>query len=162
MVRLFLSLIVGAGVFLAQAFPCAANPPGIRWWEDPQAVEALALTPEQSHRIEELIRQSRESRKERRKRIKELRRSIPRLLNAPELDEKEVLSTLAALGDLVNRQKQDLVAMRMQVRRVLSSEQFKKLLALNPNIMRQRWLPSNRLRVKRKNRRWSQETPRKR
>ena len=150
-VRFVRFLLAGAGLFLGLTSPCKADlRASVGWWQDPQVIETLVLMPEQSRRIEELIRQSRATREERKKRIRELRRSIPRLLNAPELDEKEVLSTLAALGALVNRQKQDLVAMRMYVRRVLSSEQFKKLLALNPNIMRQRWLPSNRLRVKRK------------
>jgi hypothetical protein len=35
----------------------------------------------------------------------------------------------------------------MQVRRVLSAEQFRLLVQLNPNVMRQRWLP-RRVQVK--------------
>jgi Spy/CpxP family protein refolding chaperone len=105
------------------------------------------LTPEQSHKIEALVEQSVERRKQGAKQIKELRRSIARLLSAPELDEAQVFSTLTASGELGTRQRRDIVTMRIQVRQVLSTEQFRKLLELHPKVMQQRWVP-RRIRVK--------------
>jgi hypothetical protein len=65
---------------------------------------------------------------------------ISDLLSQPELDEQKVLNTLATQLELRNARRRETVSMRLHVRQALTAEQFKKLLALNPRIMRQRWV----------------------
>ncbi len=131
--------------------PCQADPSGVGWWRDPEVVGALSLTPGQSRRIEELVRQSLKRRKERLGQIREVRREVFRLLGEPELREEKLWSLLKTLGELDQEQREDVVRMRLKVRRVLSKRQFEKLLELNPRIMRQRWF-SRKVRVRGKSR----------
>jgi Spy/CpxP family protein refolding chaperone len=141
MSRFLFFLVTGAILLLVQPAPCAAASSSLRWWDNPEIVEAVALTLQQRQQITTLIQQSQERRAELSQRVRKLRPEISRLLSEPELREQRLFTTLATLSELRKKQREDLITMRLRVRQVLSPSQFIKLLEQNPNIMRQRWVP---------------------
>jgi len=103
-------------------------------------VRALNLSDEQRHKIENLVQQGLKRREELTKQLSPLQRTISDLLSQPELDEQKVWGALATQLELRNARRKGIIAMRVHVRQALTVEQFKKLLELNPRIMRQRWV----------------------
>lgn len=110
------------------------------WWDDPKTVESLHLTDEQRKKIAAIVEQSQKKRRELNAQLVPLRHVVPDLLSQPELDEQKVQSTLKTQNDLRWARVQEMASMRIQVRKVLSAEQFKKLQALHPLVMRKRWV----------------------
>lgn len=135
------SLAASISLLLAWPLFCHAQPSSVQWWDDTNVVETIGLTAEQQQQIRMLVQRSHEERATLRPKIKELQKTVSQLLGAPQLDEQQIFTTLTALSELYFRQRKDVVTMRVRVRQVLSPEQFDKLLALKPNVMRQRWVP---------------------
>jgi Spy/CpxP family protein refolding chaperone len=147
----FLSLFLLGSVclFWLQALAVFADPPRVNWWNDPQVIETLALTPEQRQKIDDLVQQSFKTRQELNSKLAPLQRQIPDLLSQSELDEQKLLNTVTTQAELLSARRRALITLRLSVRKALSVEQFQKLLELNPNIMRQRWI-ARQTRVKMK------------
>lgn len=139
MARRLCLLIIGVG--LLPPFPALATVTSFQWWDDSEVSQAISLTSEQRQQISLLVHQSQERRKALRPEIAELSKTLSRLIESPVLDEAQILSTLTALSAAHFKQRKDVVLMRLQVRQVLAPEQFAKLLAVRPMVMRQRWLP---------------------
>lgn len=137
---LVLSLLSSICLFGLKAPATFADPPRLNWWNDPQVIEALALTPEQRQKIDDLVQQNFKARQEVNEKLAPLGRQIPDLLNRTELDEQKLLRTVETQIELLSLRRRALVSLRLSVRKALSAEQFQKLLELNPNIMRQRWV----------------------
>jgi Spy/CpxP family protein refolding chaperone len=110
------------------------------WWNDDKVIAALSLTDTQRKTIDNLVQESLKKRGEIKKRLTPLQRVIPDLLSQSPLDERKILSTLSTQDELQAARRREVVLLRMQVRKVLSEEQFKKLLTLNPVVMRQQWV----------------------
>ncbi len=109
------------------------------WWNDDKVIATLSLTDTQRKTIDNLMQESLKKRGEIKKRLTPLQRVIPDLLSQSPLDERKILSTLSTQDELQGARRREVVLLRMQVRKVLSEEQFKKLMTLNPAVMRQQW-----------------------
>lgn len=133
-------LIVSAAALSSFLFPVLAVPPVINWWSDPHVIQVLDLTLDQQQKIEGIVKESLKKREAFSKQLAPLQATIAAGLQHPTLNVDEIQRALTAQLELRNARRREAVSMRIQVRQVLSSEQFKKLLELNPLIMQQRWM----------------------
>lgn len=133
-------LAVSASGIVGSSSLCRADSSAVAWWQDQQVIQALNLTDEQQRVIEERVQQSWKRRAELTQQLAPLQHLISDLLSQPKLDEQKVLSALAAQLELRNARRREVVSTRLHVRQLLTDEQFRKLLTLNPRIMRQRWV----------------------
>lgn len=139
--RSLLSILIVCAVALSSLFsPTLAAPPVINWWNDSHVIQALDLTPDQRQKIGGIVKESLKKREAFSQQLAPLQATISAGLKHPTLNVAEIQRALTAQLELRNARRREAVSMRIQVRQVLSSEQFKKLLELHPLIMQQRWM----------------------
>ncbi len=113
--------------------------------------EQVGLNDEQIEQIEQLRHQADRARLDLRHAVEEVRLDIERAMQADRPDEKAVLAHIDRLGELETRLKKNRIGLMLDIRKLLTPEQWQKMEALHArHKMRRR---------SRRQRRWRQERP---
>lgn len=126
-------------------------PAGAQWWQDKALTQKLELTQEQLQEINRIFNAYQDQRKEYNAKGQKLQRELNDLLNRRQLDSKAVDRTLKDLSTNRIQMFQEMVNMKLMVRRVLKPEQVSLLLAEDAKIFstQKRWTGKKRRRAKR-------------
>jgi Spy/CpxP family protein refolding chaperone len=104
-------------------------PPGI-WWNNPRIIAALTLTADQQKRMDEIFRQNRLQLIDMKAALEKEQINIEPLIDAPTLDQPKLLGEIAKIADLrAGLEKAD-AKMLIELRGVLTADQWTKLHAM--------------------------------
>ena len=101
--------------------PGGMHPRG--WWDDPDLMEKLHVTDEQSRNIEKIVRDHQTQEIDLRADMEKQNVAMRSLIDADSPDEAQVLAQIAKIGQARTRLDQSHAQMMLAVRRVLTPEQ---------------------------------------
>ena len=104
-------------------------PPG-RWWNDPELGRRLELTGEQRHAIQEAVYRHAERMIDLNAAVRHRELELARLVDGPEWNEAAVRRTFAALQEARAALERERFELLLEVRTVLTAEQWSRLRAL--------------------------------
>lgn len=133
--KLFTCLVLSLAL---AGLPGPVRAQGFKWWQNDRFQQELALTAEQSERLEEIFQSLQPTLKTQKETLDKLESRLSKVINDPRSDEAKVLEVLArvesARGDL--SQSRTLLGFRM--RRLLTADQNVKFKALHEEWVRER------------------------
>lgn len=143
----FLGVALAGTMFLLIGL---SAPACAQWWQNKALSLKLELTQEQLQEINRIFNAYQNQRIEYTAQGQKLQRELNGLLNRQQLDDKAADLTLKALNTNRMRMFQEMVHMKLAVRRVLRPEQVSLLLAEDPKIFstQKRWTGKNSRRAK--------------
>jgi hypothetical protein len=101
-------------------------PPG-RWWRMPRMVEALTLSDDQQNRLEVIFRGSANDLIDRKSEVEKQTIALRGELDQPELDRQSIQRTAARLNEARGRLFERELMMLVDMRAVLSDEQWTRM-----------------------------------
>ncbi len=101
---------------------------GAQWWQDKALREKLQLNEQQLQKMNQLFNAHKEKRIERSAEAQKLQLKLNNLLTQEKLDEKDVDQILRSLIQTRMKMFQEMVGMKLAVRKVLMPEQIRLLL----------------------------------
>ena len=107
------------------------GPPG-RWWNNPDLVQKLALTPDQQKRIEDLFQQNRLKLIDLNASLQKEETIMEPLMSAEQPDESRILSQIDRVTQARAELEKANARMLFGMRRILTADQWKKLQAETP------------------------------
>ena len=112
-----------------------------QWWQDKDLSEKLQLKEQQLQKMNQLFNAHKEKRIERSAEAQKLRLKLNNLLTQEKLDEKAVDQTQKTLIQTRMQMFQELLGMKLAVRKVLMPDQIRLLLSEDAKIfsMQKRW-----------------------
>ncbi len=125
------------------------------WWKyDGQVKTLLALSDKQVAEMDSLMTAYMEKRIEHKAEIGKLKIKLNSLLSKEKLDRQEVDKAVNRLSEVRRNMMIDMLAMKLNVRKVLTKEQVKKILAHDPSIftLQKQWSKEKRKKRSRKGR----------
>ncbi len=131
-------VIVIVNIFLIMGLNASA---GAQWWQDKALREKLQLKEQQLQKMNQLFNAYKEKRIERSAEAQKLRLKLNNLLTQEKLDEKAVDQTQKTLIQTRMQMFQEMLGMKLAVRKVLMPDQIKLLLSEDAKIFstRKRW-----------------------
>ena len=111
-------------------------PPGL-WWKDQDLVQRLELTPDQQKRIDDTFLQNKVTLIHMHASLDEEQLLLEPLLNANPMDQARVLGEISKIADMRADLEKANARMLLQMRGVLTQQQWTKLQQERPNGMRQ-------------------------
>jgi Spy/CpxP family protein refolding chaperone len=104
-----------------------SNPGGTKWWNNPEMIRRLGLTPEQQKKMDEVLQQSR-------LRLIDLTAALEKdevemegLMRGPQLDDAKILPEVDRIAQARAELEKANARMMLGIRHVLSPEQWEKL-----------------------------------
>lgn len=104
-----------------------------RWWNNPELVQKLALTPDQQKKMEAVFEQSRPTLMDLGAAVRKEEMAMEPLLSADQPDEGKTLAQIDRLVQARAELEKAYARMLLGVRRVLTPEQWKTLQANEPH-----------------------------
>lgn len=133
--KLFVALVL-SGCILAPTAPAAAQ--GFKWWESERFQKALALTPDQTERLDEIFQSYLPALRAQKRALDKLEDELSRMILEARVGDAEfeafVVRVEASRSELGKTRTLQLYRMR----RVLSAEQYKKVKELHDEWERER------------------------
>ena len=151
---ILLLLALGSGVALCQENPPNGPPDGAgppteghhppmerafhmgprgRWWNNPDFVKKLSLTPDQQKKMEAVFEQSRPNLMDLSATVRKEEMAMEPLLSADQPDEGKILAQIDRLAQVRAELEKSYARMLLGVRRVLTPDQWKTLQADEPH-----------------------------
>jgi len=139
-------LMIAALLLLAAAFANAQQMPPGKWWQRPEIVQRLELTNDQQEKLDEIFRGAANGLIDAKGEVEKLQISLRGELDRPQMRRAEVLRVSKQLSDARGRLFERELTMLMDMRGVLSDDQWHKVRdALDrPRDMQQRQRPNQR------------------
>ena len=118
-----------------------SSPAGAQWWQDKALREKLQLNEQQLQKMNQLFNAYKEKRIERSAEAQKLQLKLNNLLALEKLDEKAVDQTQKTLIQTRMQMFQEMLGMKLAVRKVLMPEQIRLLLSEDAKIFspQKRW-----------------------
>ena len=107
-------------------------PPPPAFWKDPQVVKMLGLSDSQVKSLDDLDAAFHEQEISLRAEVEKAHFQLERLMNASDSNEQDVLKAARKAADLQSRMFLQHIENRVKVHKVLSADQWKKLMTLPP------------------------------
>ena len=138
-------LMAAAVLLFAAAFAHAQQMPPGKWWQRPEIVQRLELTNDQQEKLDEIFRGAANTLIDAKGDVEKLQISLRGELDRPQMRRAEVVRIAKQLSDARGRLFERELTMLMDMRGVLSDEQWRKVRdALDrPRDMQQRQRPMN-------------------
>ena len=138
-------LMIAALLLLAATFANAQQMPPGKWWQRPEIVQRLELTNDQQEKLDEIFRGAAIGLIDAKGEVEKLQISLRGELDRPQMRRAEVLRVAKQLSDARGRLFERELTMLMDMRGVLSDDQWHKVRdALDrPRDMQQRQRPMN-------------------
>ncbi len=140
--RTAVALVFGVLLSTALAAPAPAQmpetPPG-KWWKKPRIVERLKLKPEQQDRLEEIFSKHRRTFIDLKADVERRAVDLEELLTKKESDPARIGPATDALEQAKARLGKARTMMVVEMRGVLSEEQWQRILELRDEWRRERW-----------------------
>lgn len=111
-------------------------PPGL-WWKDQDLVQRLELTPDQQKHIDEIFAQNRVVLSRLHSSLDDEQQQLRPMLDANPVDEAKVMAEVGKLADMRAELFKATSKMLLEMRNVLSQQQWTKLQQERPGRMRQ-------------------------
>ena len=133
---MFKRVYVGALFLVLIGFVSSASgkPVKGKWWEDQGLVEKVKITREQQEKINKIFDESQSKRKELRDKARELQARLSNIYGQADLDQDKFDETLSKFGNVLNQLYLGMVQMKLKIRKVLTKDQIKTLLAEYPRL----------------------------
>ena len=104
-----------------------------RWWNNPDFVKKLSLTPDQQKKMEAVFEQSRPNLMDLSATVRKEEMAMEPLLSADQPDEGKILAQIDRLAQVRAELEKSYARMLLGVRRVLTPDQWKTLQADDPH-----------------------------
>jgi Spy/CpxP family protein refolding chaperone len=104
-----------------------------RWWNNPDFVKKLSLTPDQQKKMEAIFEQSRPSLMDLSGTVRKEEMALEPLISADQPDEGKILAQIDRLAQARAELEKSYARMLLGVRRVLTPDQWKILQAEEPH-----------------------------
>jgi protein CpxP len=115
-----------------------------RWWNNPDFVKKLSLTPDQQKKMEAVFEQSRPNLMDLSATVRKEEMAMEPLLSADQPDEGKILAQIDRLAQVRAELEKSYARMLLGVRRVLTPDQWKTLQADDPHEHFPRFGPGRR------------------
>jgi Spy/CpxP family protein refolding chaperone len=128
---LVLSLVLGSvsESLRAQSF---------KWWQNDRFQQELALTTEQTDRLDEIFQSLQPTLKAQKETLDKLESRLSKVINDPRSDEARVLEVLAKVESARGELSQSRTLLAFRMRRILTADQNVKFKALHEEWVRER------------------------
>lgn len=120
-------LMAAAVLLFAAAFAHAQQMPPGKWWQRPEIVQRLELTNDQQEKLDEIFRGAANALIDAKGDVEKLQISLRGELDRPEVRRAEVLRVAKQLSDARGRLFERELTMLMDMRGVLSDDQWRKV-----------------------------------
>jgi len=110
--------------------PPHGAPPG-QWWRNPEIAKLLALTPEQTNAIDGILQQNRQPLFDLSMAVQREDFAMEGLMDADQPDEGKILAEVDHLAQARAELEKENARMLLAMRRVLTTDQWRKLQAFN-------------------------------
>jgi len=106
--------------------------PGGQWWDNPETAQKIGLTAEQEQKVRTILASHRSSLFDLSQRVQKEDFAMETLMDADTLDENAVVAQADRVADARAQMEKARVRMLVELRRVLTIDQWHKLQALQP------------------------------
>jgi Spy/CpxP family protein refolding chaperone len=137
--------LIAAALLAAATFAHAQQLPPGKWWQRPEVVERLGLTSEQQERLDEIFRAAANGLIDAKGDVEKIQIAMRAELDRPQIRRQEVLRLASQLNDARGRLFAREVTMLIDMRAVLTEQQWKQMRA-QLDRLRERPLPNRKRR----------------
>ena len=128
---LVLSLALAGALERAQA-------QGFKWWQNERFQQELALTTEQTGRLEEIFQSLQPTLKTQKETLDKLESRLSKVINDPRADEAKVLEVLGRVESARSELSKSRTLLAFRMRRILTTDQNVKFKVLHEEWVRER------------------------
>jgi Spy/CpxP family protein refolding chaperone len=118
--------------------PAPAQAQSFKWWQNDRFQQELALTTEQTDRLEEIFQSLQPTLKTQKETLDKLEARLSKVINDPRSDEAKVLEVLAKVESARGALSQSRTLLAFRMRRLLTADQNVKFKALHEEWVRER------------------------
>jgi Spy/CpxP family protein refolding chaperone len=129
MLRYVVSILVCCMMLVAVSISAQAE-----WWNDPKIKQSVALSDKQVEEMNKILATFKEKRNDEGAKLRTAQTQLGTMLAEEKLDEAKVRTTLDEIALLHSQNFKEMGTMKIEIRKLLTSEQLKKLLAEQPDI----------------------------
>jgi Spy/CpxP family protein refolding chaperone len=104
------------------------------WWNDPKIKQSAGLSDKQVEEMNKIFATFKEKRNEAGAKFRSAQTQLGAMLAEEKLDEAKIRKTLDETASLHSQAFKEMAMMKLEVRKLLTSEQLKKILAEHPDI----------------------------
>ncbi|HEV3486580.1 MAG TPA: periplasmic heavy metal sensor [Vicinamibacterales bacterium] len=119
--------LIAAALLLAAAFAHAQQLPPGKWWQRPEVIEQLGLTTEQQDRLDEIFRAAANGLIDAKGDVEKVQIALRAELDRPQMRRPEVLRLVSQLNDARGRLFEREVTMLVDMRAVLTEQQWRRM-----------------------------------
>jgi Spy/CpxP family protein refolding chaperone len=109
-----------------------------KWWQNDRFQQELALTTEQTDRLDEIFQSLQPTLKAQKETLDKLESRLSKVINDPRSDEARVLEVLAKVESARGELSQSRTLLAFRMRRILTADQNVKFKALHEEWVRER------------------------
>ena len=129
MVRCMIVILVCCVMLLTVSMSAQAE-----WWNDPKIKQSVGLSDKQVEAMNKIFTSFKEKRNETGNKFRTTQKQLSAMLAEEKLDEAKVRKSMDEAALLHSQTFKDMCSMKLEVRKLLTPEQLKKLLAEQPQI----------------------------
>ena len=129
MLRFGVMILICCMMLMTMSFSAQAE-----WWNDPKIKQSAGLSDKQIEEMNKIYSTFKEKRNEAQTRFRSAQTQLGAMLAEEKLNEALVRKTLDETASLHSQTFKEMGVMKLEVRKLLTSEQLKKILAEHPDI----------------------------